>query len=661
MEVTGSNPVSTTKEMSKKINITLPDGTVLNKTAGITGLEIAEEISSGLAKVSMLVELNGQLCDLSYPINEDSEIKILKKDSEEALELIRHDCAHVMAEAVQELYPGTQVTIGPAIENGFYYDFSRETPFALEDLSKIEKKMHQIIDRGNPFVREVWDRQDAIKHFSKIGEIYKSEIISDLPEDEEITVYRQGDWVDLCRGPHLPTTRHIGKSFKLMKVAGAYWRGDEKNEMLTRIYGTAWRNDKELNAYLKLLEDAEKRDHRKIGKELEIFAFDEEIGPGLPLWLPNGGIMIEELENLAKETENKSGYFRVKTPHLTKGDLYERSGHLDHYKESMFPAMNIDGIDYYVKPMNCPHHHKIFAASPKSYRDLPYRLAEYGTCYRYEKSGQLFGLMRVRSMQMNDAHIYCTEEQFKDEFIKVCNMYLHYFKIFNIEKYEMRLSLHSKEGLGKKYFNEPELWKKTENSVREALNEAKLNFVEVEGEAAFYGPKIDVQVWSAIGREFTLATNQVDFVVPRQFDLNYIDENNQKKVPLCIHRAPLSTHERFVGFLIEHFGGDFPLWLAPKQVVILPVSQKHYNYANEIKDLYCENGIRAEVDIRNEKIGAKIRQAELLKIPLMLIVGDKEKENNSVSLRRRLKGDLGKLEYNKLMLDVLDEINKRSI
>ena len=647
--------------MSTKINITLPDGTVLKKTAGITGLDIAEGISSGLARQAVLVEINGALRDLSYPINEDSTLKILKRDAEEVLELIRHDCAHVMAEAVQCLYPGTQVTIGPAIENGFYYDFYRETPFTADDLGKIEKKMHEIIDRGDAFVREVWSKSDAIDYFTKIGEVYKAEIITDLPDSDEITVYKQGDWSDLCRGPHLPTTNHIGKAFKLMKVAGAYWRGDENNEMLTRIYGTAWRNNKELNSYLNMLEQAEKRDHRKIGRELEIFAFDDEIGPGLPLWLPNGGVIVEELEQLAKETEKSAGYHRVKTPHLTKGDLYQRSGHLEHYKESMFPAMNIDGIDYYVKPMNCPHHHKIFAANPKSYRDLPYRIAEYGTCYRYEKSGQLFGLMRVRSMQMNDAHIYCTEEQFKDEFIKVCNMYLHYFDVFNIEKYEMRLSLHNKEGLGKKYFNEPELWIKTENAVRLALNEAGLNYIEVEGEAAFYGPKIDVQVWSAIGREFTLATNQVDFVVPDKFGLNYIDENNEKQTPLCIHRAPLSTHERFVGFLIEHFGGDFPLWLAPKQVVILPVSQKHFNYALEIEKLYCENGIRAAADIRNEKIGAKIRDAELKKIPIMLIVGDKESEIDSVSVRRRHKGDMGIFKSVELMKNIELEISKRSL
>ncbi len=564
----------------KLINITLPDGTVLNKPTRTTGFDIAFGISESLAKQSIAVEINNEFKDLSYPIDKDCTLKILKKDADYALELIRHDCAHVMAEAVQALYPGTQVTIGPAIEHGFYYDFARDKPFTVDDLEKIEKKMHEIIDEGLEFKREVWNREEAIKFFEDKGELYKAEIIKDLPEFEEITVYRQGEWLDLCRGPHLPTTKHIGKSFKLMKVAGAYWRGDENNEMLTRIYGTAWRTDKELRAYLNMLKEAEKRDHRKIGKEMKLFTFDEEVGAGLPLWLPNGSVLIEELENLAKETETDAGYDRVKTPHITKGSLYEKSGHLSHYKDSMFPAMDIDGNEYYLKPMNCPHHHKIYASLPRTYKELPIRLAEYGTCYRYEKSGQLFGLMRVRSMQMNDAHIYCTEQQFKDEFLAVCNMYLYYFKIFGIDKYEMRLSLHDPKKLGEKYVDEPELWIKTEKLVRQALEDGALNFVEIPGEAAFYGPKIDVQVWSAIGREFTLATNQVDFAIPSRFDLTYIDKNNKDQTPLCIHRAPLGTHERFVGFLIEHFAGNFPLWLAPVQMVIITISDKFIDYAD---------------------------------------------------------------------------------
>ena len=644
---------------NENINITLPDGTILEKPSGITGLEIAEGISSGLAKQSILVEVNDELRDLSYPILEDSTLKILKKDADEALELIRHDCAHVMAEAVQTLFPGTQVTIGPAIDNGFYYDFSREDAFTLDDLEKIEKKMHEIIDLGLPFEREVWDRKKAIDYFEDIGEIYKSEIIKDLPEEEEVTIYRQGEWMDLCRGPHLPTTKHIGKSFKLMKVAGAYWRGDENNEMLTRIYGTAWRTDKELRTYLNMLKEAEKRDHRKIGKEMKIFTFDDEVGAGLPLWLPNGSVIIEELENLAKETEDKAGYDRVRTPHITKGSLYEKSGHLSHYRESMFPAMDIDGNEYFLKPMNCPHHHKIFASLPRTYKELPVRLAEYGTCYRYEKSGQLFGLMRVRSMQMNDAHIYCSEEQFKEEFLSVCKMYLKYFEIFGIDKYEMRLSLHDPKKLGEKYVDQPELWLKTETLVREALEDGKLNFVEIPGEAAFYGPKIDVQVWSAIGREFTLATNQVDFAVPSRFDLTYTDNQNKPQTPLCIHRAPLGTHERFIGFLIEHFAGNFPLWLSPVQMSIIPVSEKFNDYANIVYHKLKDNGIRVNLDTRNEKMGAKIRNAELSKIPIMIILGEKEVESNSISVRRRFVGNEGGISLDSFVESSKEEINER--
>ena len=598
--------------MSKNnIKITFPDGRISEYPYGTSGYEIANGISPGLAKASLAVEINGKVSDLNLPIIVDASIKIIKRENDETLELIRHDCAHVMAEAVQELFPETQVTIGPAIDNGFYYDFSFKNPCSDEDLEKIENKMSEIIDKGLPFVREVWERNDAIDYFNGIGEKYKTEIINDLPQDEEITIYKQGEWLDLCRGPHMPTTAHIGKAFKLMKIAGAYWRGDEKNEMLTRIYGTAWRTDKELKTYLNMLKEAEKRDHRKIGKQLKIFTFDDEVGAGLPLWLPNGSIIIEELEKLAKETEDLAGYDRVRTPHITKGSLYEKSGHLSHYKDSMFPAMDIDGNEYYLKPMNCPHHHKIYSSLPRTYKELPIRLAEYGTCYRYEKSGQLFGLMRVRSMQMNDAHIYCTEDQFKEEFLAVCNMYLKYFEIFGIEKYEMRLSLDDPKKLGEKYVNEPKLWLKTEKLVREALEDGKLNFIEIPGEAAFYGPKIDVQVWSAIGREFTLATNQVDFAIPSKFNLTYVDSNNDDKTPLCIHRAPLGTHERFIGFLIEHFAGNFPLWMTPTQVMVIPISDKFNEYSYKILKILKSHSIRSKIDIRNEKMGAKIRNAEI--------------------------------------------------
>ena len=646
---------------NKNIKITLPDGSILEKPQGVTGMQIAEGISSGLAKQAIVVEVNGDLKDMSFPITSDVNLKILKKDADIGLEIIRHDCAHVMAEAVQFLYPGTQVTIGPAIDNGFYYDFSFKKAFLSEDLKKIENKMMEIINKGTEFVREVWDRSDAINHFKSIGEDYKAEIINDLPEDEEITIYKQGEWLDLCRGPHLPTTKHIGKSFKLMKVSGAYWRGDENNEMLTRIYGTCWRNDKELNQYLEMLKEAEKRDHRKIGKQMKIFTFDDEVGPGLPLWLPNGSIIIEEIEKLAKETEDEAGYDRVKTPHITKGSLYEKSGHLSHYEDSMFPAMDIDGNQYYLKPMNCPHHHKIYASSPRTYKELPLRLAEYGTCYRYEKSGQLFGLMRVRSMQMNDAHIYCTEEQFKEEFLEVCRMYLKYFEIFGIEKYEMRLSLHDPSKLGEKYVDEPDLWVKTENMVRESLQDGKLNYVEIPGEAAFYGPKIDVQVWSAIGREFTLATNQVDFAVPSKFNLTYIDNKSEDKTPLCIHRAPLGTHERFIGFLIEHFAGNFPLWLAPVQIAIIPISDKFNDYAQSIYNKLRIEKVRVNLDLRNEKMGAKIRNAELNKIPVMIIIGEKEVDSQTLSVRRKFSGNQGTFSIDKFISSISEEIKSRAL
>ena len=645
--------------MRKKINITLPDGSIFEQDSGVTGKDIAEGISMGLAKQSVLVELNGTLRDLLYPIHEDSSLKIIKMNSDITLDVLRHDCAHVMAQAVQELFPGTQVTIGPTIENGFYYDFYRDSPFSNNDLEKIEKKMIEIIDSNKPFEREVWSRKDAIKYFKNIGELYKVEIIEDLPDDEVITIYRQGEWLDLCRGPHLPSTGFIGKAFKLMSLAGAYWRGDESNPMLTRIYGTAWKNKKDLNNYLNMLKEAEKRDHRKLGKELKIFTFDEEVGAGLPLWLPNGTIIIDELEGLAKHTETELGYDRVKTPHITKDILYKKSGHLSHYEDSMFPAMDIDGNKYYLKPMNCPHHHKIYASSPRTYKELPIKLSEYGTCYRYEKSGQLFGLMRVRSMQMNDAHIYCSEDQFKDEFLSVCNMYLKYFEIFGIEKYEMRLSLHDPEKLGEKYVDEPELWIKTEQLVRESLEEGGVNFVEIEGEAAFYGPKIDVQVWSAIGREFTLATNQVDFAIPSKFNLNYIDKNDTPQTPLCIHRAPLGTHERFIGFLIEHFGGDFPLWLSPTQAVIIPISEKFNDYCETIMKDMKNNNIRVKLDDRNEKMGAKIRQAEIDKIPIMIIVGENEVSNNEVSVRRRYEGNIGSFKINDFITNITTEIKNK--
>jgi len=643
-----------------EITITLPDNSTRSYNAGITPLEVAESIGQRLAQDTVAASINDELSDVTVPLMADAQLKLFTGNSPEGHEVLLHSTAHLMAQAVKMLWPKAKVTIGPAIENRFYYDFDIQSTFSNEDLEKIENQMRQMAKDDLTVKREIMSRDAAITLFNDMGEDYKVEIIEQIDSQDDISTYRQGEFIDLCRGPHVPSTGKI-KHFKLLSSAGAYWRGDEKNKMLQRIYGTVFSTKKELKEYLHFLEEAKKRDHRKLGKELEIYSFDDEVGPGLPLWLPNGGIIIDELEGLAKETESQHGYHRVRTPHLTKGDLYKKSGHLDLYKDAMFPAMDIDGIEYYIKPMNCPHHHKIYDASPKSYRDLPYRISEYGTCYRYEKSGQLFGLMRVRSMQMNDAHIYCSEDDFETEFMDVCQMYLKYFKIFGIEKYEMRLSLHDPAELGKKYINEPELWDQTEVVVRNTLKKGNINFVEIPGEAAFYGPKIDVQVWSAIGKEFTLATNQVDFAIPKRFNLTYTDESGSEQTPLCIHRAPLSTHERFIGFLIEHYGGDFPLWLSPIQVVILPISEKTLTYAQSVKSIMEKAGIRVKIDDRSEKIGAKIRQAELKKIPVMAIVGEKEAEEKTVSLRRRIIGDQGAVHINQLLESLNSEIKKRSL
>ncbi len=559
---------------------------------------------------------------------------------------IRHSAAHIMAQAVLEFFPEAKYTIGPPIENGFYYDFDLPKPITEADLEKIEKRMREIIAGAHPFVRKVVSADEARQIFK--DQPYKLELIdgleqgtfdedgNPLEEKPEISIYQHDTFVDLCRGPHVENTSQINPAaVKLMSIAGAYWRGDEKNKMLTRIYGTAWHTPEELQQYLQMLEEAKARDHRKLGKELEIFIFEDEVGPGLPLWLPRGGVIIEELEKLAKEMEEQAGYLRVRTPHLTKEDLFLRSGHLPYYAESMYPPMELEGVRYYVKPMNCPMHHKIYASKPRSYRDLPIRLAEYGTCYRYEKSGELFGLMRVRSMQMNDAHIYCTEEQFEQEFMGVMDLYKKYFDLFGIQKYVMRLSLHSKAGLGKKYVDNERLWLKTEDMVRRALDNGGIPYVEAEDEAAFYGPKIDVQIWSAIGREFTLATNQVDFAVPARFDLKYMSKDGVEETPLCIHRAPLSTHERFIGFLLEHYAGNFPVWLSPEHARVIPITDNQNAYAENIVAQLRAQGLRVSADLSAQRMNAKVREAQLMKVPYMLIVGETEAKNNTVSVRFR--------------------------
>jgi threonyl-tRNA synthetase len=670
------------------------------------------------------------------------------------LERIRHSAAHVMATAILRLWPDAQFAAGPPVENGFYYDVDLQHRISPEDFPKIEEEMKKEIKANNTFEKIVVTREQALKDSEsgrlgglaeRPGNVSKFKIgnLEAIPEGEPISYFKNGDFVDLCAGPHVMRTGNIG-AFKLTSVAAAYYKGDEKGPQLQRIYGTAFKNKTALDEYFKMLEEAKRRDHRKIGAEMGLFALDTEyVGPGLALWLPKGTAILEELEKLAKETEFAAGYVRVKTPHIAREKMYLTSGHLPYYAESMFPPMELQGegaygvkiqqfkqtaaeddramreligdkIDlnapfksgekswgealqrivkdaspevqrsvesivynrlslslfstgfpeperYYLKAMNCPHHHRIFAAEPKSYRDLPLRLAEYGTCYRYEQSGELFGLMRVRSLNMNDAHIYCTEEQFADEFRAVNDMYLKYFKIFGLEKYQMRFSTHAAEGLGKKYVNEPELWKKTEDMVRKVLIESGINYVEVANEAAFYGPKIDVQVWSAIGREFTIATNQVDFAVPAKFGLTYRDKDNSNKTPLCIHRAPLGTHERFIGFLIEHYAGNFPLWLAPDQVRVITIGDDEalVNYSKQIVAELRAHEVRADGDYGSEPMKAKIAEAEKLRVHTMLVIGGRDMEAGAVSLRLHGKGNVGAKPKAEAIAEIVASIKER--
>ncbi len=640
------------------INISFPDGAVRQYESGVSAMDIAKSISEGLAKKVLVAGVDNQVWDASRPITTDSHLKLYTWNDAEGKNTFWHSSAHLMAEAIEAKFSGVKFWVGPPLDNGFYYDIDLgDKKITEEDLAELEKKMNELAKQNNVYIRTEKAKADAIAYFTEKGDEYKLDLLQNL-EDGNITFYTQGNFTDLCRGPHIPHTGFI-KAIKLTSIAGAFWKGDEKNKMLTRIYGITFPTQKELDDYLTMLEEAKKRDHRKLGKELSIFTTNEDVGQGLILWLPNGTVIIEELEKLAKETEEAAGYKRVVTPHLAKENMYLTSGHLPYYADSMFPPMEMDGEKYYIKPMNCPHHHKIFDAEPKSYRDLPYRIAEYGTCYRYEQSGELFGLMRVRCLHMNDAHIYCTKEQFAQEFKAVNAMYLKYFKIFGIDKYVMRLSLHNPEKLGQKYVNQPELWLETEQMVREVLIETGTPFVEVQDEAAFYGPKIDVQIFSVIGREFTLATNQVDFAQGRSFKLSFTNQNNEPEIPLIIHRAPLGTHERFIGFLLEHYAGNFPVWLAPLQVKILPISDKFLDYAATVKSALQKAGVRVEIDERQEKIGKKIREAEISKVPYMLIVGEKEATESKISVRRHGKGDAGQLSIDEFVHNIAEEIKQR--
>ncbi|MFM8358801.1 MAG: threonine--tRNA ligase [Verrucomicrobiota bacterium] len=623
---------------------------------------------------------------------------------------LRHSSAHILAAAVLRLWPDARLDIGPPTEEGFYYDFELRHRFTPEDFPRIEEEMRKVIKENQVFEKSIQTREEAQAYFESKGQRFKVERLGDIPEGEPISFYQNGEFVDLCAGPHVMRTGNVKPgAIKLLKVASAYFRGNEKNPQLQRLYGTAFKNREELEGWLKLQEEAKKRDHRRIGAEMGLFAFDAEyVGPGLALWLPKGGVLVEELEKLARETEFLAGYVRVKTPHLAREKMYQTSGHLPYYADSMFPPMELMEEDarrareelrlrqagvrdalataspgeqpalaeedaalarritalgdrYYLKAMNCPHHHRIFAAEPRSYRDLPLRLAEYGTCYRYEQSGELFGLMRVRSMNMNDAHLYCTAEQFAAEFQAVNAMYLKYFRIFGLDRYQMRFSTHDPARLGQKFVDEPELWKQTEDMVRRVLIESGIHYVEVPNEAAFYGPKIDVQVWSAIGREFTIATNQVDFAVPARFGLTYRDRDNTEKTPLCIHRAPLGTHERFIGFLIEHYAGNFPLWLAPDQVRVLTIGEEEplVNYARGIVQELRANFVRVEADLGTNPIKAKIADAEKARVHTMLVIGHRDLEAGQVSVRLHSRGPQGARPRGEVIADLLAAIRER--
>ena len=634
--------------MSEKITITFPDENSKEVQKGISGLAIAEQISKSLAKEAIAFSINDEINDLSRKVEKDSRIKILKRNDEEALSIIRHDCAHVMAEAVQNLFPGTQVTIGPAIENGFYYDFAREVPFTTEDLPKIEKKMHEIVNQGEQFIREVWSREETIKYFSEKGEKYKAELISDLPNDEIISIYKQGNWLDLCRGPHMPSTKHVGKAFKLLKVAGAYWRGDSNNTMLTRIYGTAWRNEKELSQYLEQLEEAEKRDHRKLGKEMDLFHFQEE-APGAVFWHAKGWKLFQSLINYMRKRQDQSGYVETNTPDLLDKSLWEASGHWEKFGESMFTTEAKEEKVFAIKPMNCPGAVEVYKQGLKSYRDLPLRMAEFGKVHRYEPSGALHGLMRLRAFTQDDAHIFCTEEQITNESKKVCDLILSIYKDFGFTDVRIKYSDRPEKRMG-----DDKTWDKAEAALKNAMEATKLDYTFNPGEGAFYGPKLEFVLRDAIGRDWQCGTLQVDLNLPGRLGATYVDENGQKKVPVMLHRALFGSLERFAGILIEHYAGHLPFWLSPTQVVIATITSDTDEYAKEVKATLQKLEINSEVDIRNEKIGYKIREHSNSKIPIILAVGKKESQDKTVSVRR-----LGKTSIEVINLEEIKLILKK--
>ena len=614
--------------MSEKIIITFPDGNKKEVDKGINGLELASQISKSLAKESVAIKINNDIKDISLPINSDASVAILKRDSEEALELIRHDCAHVMAEAVQELFPGTQVTIGPAIENGFYYDFARDEPFTVADLPKIEKKMHDIIQRNKNFIREVWSKEESIKYFKDKGEDYKVELINDLPDNEEISIYKQGDWLDLCRGPHMVSTKQIGKAFKLMKVAGAYWRGDSSNAMLTRIYGTAWATEKDLEQHLLQIEEAEKRDHRKLGREMDLFHFQEE-APGAVFWHPKGWTLFQSLINYMRNRQDKAGYVETNTPDMMDKSLWETSGHWDKFSDMMFRTEAKDDKIYAIKPMNCPGAVEIFKQGLKSYRDLPFLLSEFGKVHRYEPSGALHGLMRVRAFTQDDAHIFCTEDQITQESKTVCDLILSIYKDFGFDNVRIKFSDRPEKRVG-----DDAIWDKAEAALMQAMEATGLEYTLNPGEGAFYGPKLEFVLRDAIGRDWQCGTLQVDLNLPGRLGATYIGEDGNKKIPVMLHRALFGSLERFTGILIEHYAGHLPFWLSPLQAVVATITSDTDEYAYEVQKALVSKGIRAEIDTRNEKIGYKIREHSNSKVPAIIAVGKKEAQDKTVSVRR---------------------------
>jgi threonyl-tRNA synthetase len=608
--------------------ITLPDGSVRQYDAATTGADIAAGIGQSLARDAVAIRVNDDLCDLTREIDGDASVAIVTRDSDEGLELLRHDAAHVLAEAVKELWPATQVTIGPAIENGFYYDFAREEPFTEEDLATIEARMQEIVDRDENIEREVWDRDEAVAFFRSIGEEYKAEIIASIPSDEPITLYRQGDFIDLCRGPHLPSTGKLGKAFKLTHVSGAYWRGDSSNEMLQRVYGTAWSSDKLLRKYLHMLEEAEKRDHRRLGRVMDLFHFQEE-APGAVFWHPHGWQLFQSLIDFMRQQQNAVGYQEINTPELMSRALWESSGHWDSFGENMFTTETVDGRHYAVKPMNCPGHVQVFKQGITSYRDLPVRLAEFGKCHRYEPSGALHGMMRVRAFTQDDAHIFCTPEQITDESIAVCDLILRIYRSFGFDDVRIKFADRPEVRVGA-----DEVWDQAEAALLEALKVAELEYTHNPGEGAFYGPKLEFVLRDAIGRDWQCGTLQVDLNMPGRLGATYIGEDGSKHLPVMLHRAIFGSLERFIGILIEHHAGNLPLWLSPVQVRVLTITSDADDYADEVVGKLRAAGLRAEADTRNEKISYKVREHSVAKTPVLLAVGQREVDERKVAMRR---------------------------